>query len=138
MYNRETITHLTKLIGGNDESRQWLLKNNFTELVLLHYAIGGYDKALKELSDKKYYEVAAFAHALQGDVKAFHWLAENKKFIWAATLNVINKKKDAELWLRRYKLDYYVELAITIRNEIESADKGDIFAWFGRLIRKKH
>lgn len=47
-YSSETIKHLTKLIQGNEESRLWLQKNNFHELILLHYYLNGYEDSLKK------------------------------------------------------------------------------------------
>ena len=80
-YNKEEINHLIAFIKGNDESRAWLQKNNFPELILLHYAINGNEQALKELANKKHIELTAFAHAVLGDIRASNWLTKNNKLV---------------------------------------------------------
>ena len=54
MYSSESIRQLTKLILGEDSARAWLQKNNFPELILLHYSLEGNDVALRELTQKKH------------------------------------------------------------------------------------
>ena len=64
-YDKDAILHLSALIKGNDEARLWLIKNNYPELVLLHYFINGRDDALKNLNEKNHFEVSAFAESVR-------------------------------------------------------------------------
>lgn len=137
IYDKEAILHLTELIKGKDEARLWLIKNNYPELVLLHYSINGYDDALKKLIKNKHIEITAFAHAVRGDAKAFNWLAENKKFELAAAIQIIYKKKSAGMWLKKNKLDHYLILGETIRKRLEEEEKGDIFSFFMNPFKRK-
>lgn len=134
-YNKEVISRLTELIKGNDTARGWLQKNNFPELILLHYSFIGHDDALKKVSDKEHFDVVAFAHAVRGDKKALKWLLENKKTEWAATANLINQDKKAEAWLRNYKLYHYIELAKAIKENTDIVEDDDIFRTIARSFR---
>jgi hypothetical protein len=141
MYNAETIKHLTALIKGDDSSRAWLQKNNFPELILLHFALEGNEKAFHELKNKKHAELTAFSLVvLQDDKQAYNWLALNKHFLWAATARVTYKDKNAEAWLMRNHLPHYAELAKAILKNEESQQADDIFGLFRKFIgalRKK-
>jgi hypothetical protein len=136
-YEKDAILHLSELIKGNDESRLWLIKNNFPELVLLHYSINKRDDALKELMKKNYVEVTAFAQSIRGNARAFNWLAENKKFILAATVQVIYKKREAGIWLKKNKLDHYLILAETIRKRLDEEESGDVFSILNKIFKRK-
>ena len=136
-YEKDAILNLVALIKGNDDARLWLVKNNFPELVLLHYSIAGKDDALKELIKKKYVDITAFAHSVRGDSRAFNWLVENKKFIWAATIQVLYKKQAAILWLKKNKLDHYLLLAEAIQKWLDEENSGDIFSFFKNPFKRK-
>ena len=139
-YPKEAIRQLTSFIGGNDEGRAWLQKNNFPELILLHYSIDGNDQALKELARKKHIDLIAFVHAIQDDKQAFNWLAKNKKLVMAATVRVTYNDKNAEAWLMRHDLSQYVELGRAIRKNEENESADDVFGLMRKFInwfRKK-
>jgi hypothetical protein len=136
-YSKETIAHLTKLIQTGDEtSRLWLQKNNFPELILLHFALDGNENAFHELKNKKFAELTAFALVvLQDDKQAYKWLAENKHFLWAATARVTYKDKSAEAWLMASKLPHYVDLAKAILKNEENQQADDVLGLFRKFIR---
>lgn len=133
-YPKEAIQQLTSFIGGNDEGRAWLQKNNFPELILLHYSIEGNDQALQELTRKKHVELTAFVHAVLDDKRAFNWLAENKKFILAATVRVTYNDKNAEAWLMKNNLSHYVALGRAIKKNEANEAADDIFSLMRKFI----
>mgnify|MGYP001557905995 CR=1 FL=1 len=137
-YSPGAIIHLANLIKGNDASRLWLIKNNYPELVLLHYSINGRDDAMKELIKKKHVAITAFAHSIRGNARAFNWLAENKKFELAATIQVLYKKRNAWLWLKNNKLDHYLILADAIRKRLDEEESGDIFSFIMKPFKRRH
>ena len=134
-YNTETIRHLTKLILGDDASRIWLQKNNFPELIMLHFALKDNTKVLQELANKKHVELVFFAQAALDNKSAFNWLAKNKKFIWAATVRVVYKDKGAEAWLLRNHLSHFAELGKAILKNKEEDDSSDILGIFKKIIK---
>ena len=134
-YNAEPILHLARLIQGNAASHAWLHKNNFPELILLHFAIEGNDQAMRELIRNKQVELAAFAQAILDDKQAFNSLVKNKKIIWAATAKVAYKDRKAEAWLLRYNLPHYAELGRAIRKNLEDQSGGDILGMMKKLIK---
>ncbi len=127
LYEVEPIKHLTKLVSGQDDSRIWLKENNFSELILLHFALDGNEAALLELTKKKFVDLVAFTHAVLDDKHAFNWLGENKKYIWAATVRVTYKDPSAEAWLIRNKLTHFAELGKAILRNEENEQADDIF-----------
>ena len=133
-YSKEAIQHLTRLIKGENASREWLQKNNFPELILLHFALDGNDNAFHELKDRKYAELSAFALAILDDKRAFNWLAENKHFIWAATIRVTYRDPQAETWLMRNNLPHYADLGRAIRENEENAAADDVFGLMKKFI----
>jgi len=133
-YPKEAIQQLTSLIGGNDEGRAWLQKNNFPELILFHYAVDGNEQALLELTKKKYVDLIAFVHAIQDDKLAFNWLAKNKKIVMAATTRVTYNDKDAEAWLMRHNLPHYVELGRSIKKNEANEAADDVFGLMKKFI----
>jgi hypothetical protein len=147
-YSPEAILQLSRLIKGNTEALTWLQKNNFPELILLHYTLEGdtciekYEyrryEALKELIRLKQTVLVAFAKAMMGDNHAANWLVENKKYEWAAIVSIVNKKdKGAEAWLVKHKLTHFAELAKTLREKEEEMQEDDIFGLLKKLIPKR-
>ena len=133
-YTVKTIRHLTKLILGDDTSRDWLQKHNFPELILLHFSIEGNDEALKKLIQSKHVEIAAFAQAVLDDKQAFNALAKNKKYTWAATVKVAYKDKKAEEWLLRYDLAHYAALGRAIGQKLKEQSGNDTLGMMKKFI----
>jgi hypothetical protein len=136
-YTPETIRYFIQLMKGDDSARVWLQRNNFHELILLHFALEGKEEAMRELTKLKFVALVAFAHAIvNGDVHAANWLAENKKFEWAAVVRYVNKKdRNAEMWLLKHKLYHFAELARAIREKEEATQDDDILGLFRKFIQ---
>ena len=76
-YSDQVFTELLKLFRDDDvSSREWLLQNNYKELVEFHYAI-------------------------EGKEKSFEWLMENGHRILASTVDGLSGAEGAKIFLIR-------------------------------------
>jgi hypothetical protein len=92
---------------GEKQPTEWLLKNCPLLAVFCDLVVNGNNSAVKVLMAKKEFGLAAAANMYKGDDKA-------------------------EAWLRKHNLEYYVELAESIKYAMDNRKKGgDIFSLFG-------
>ncbi|MEO6902648.1 MAG: hypothetical protein ABI315_05790 [Bacteroidia bacterium] len=125
LYTKEVIDKTTTWIRGNNIAEQWLIGNNFEELVYLKDALSRNAKALEYLLIKKHVVLAAFVNAVWDDEKAFKLLMDQKAFHWAAVANYINGDVKAAAFLQKGNLTHYLELAKRIQEKIrKEGDEG--------------
>jgi hypothetical protein len=125
LYTKEVIDKTTSWISDNKLAEQWLLNNNFEELLQLKDALSRHAKALEYLLVKKHIVLAAFVNAVWDDQKAFKLLMDQQAFHWAATANYINGDVKAAAFLQKNKLAHYLELAKRIQEKIrKEGDEG--------------
>jgi hypothetical protein len=128
LYPKEVIQHLNAWMDGSGQSKRWLQEHNFEELVQLKDAVSRHSKPFEYLLVNKFLVLAAFVNAIWDDQTAFSLLMEQRAFHWAAMANFINGDDNAALFLRKNKLDHYLELAIKIQAKIRrEGDEGTNF-----------
>ncbi len=139
-YSTSTIDHFTRHVLRNTASFNWLMNNNYRELIMTLDAIRDDKKAFKLLMEGKQFILAAFVNAVWDDEKAFKFLMDAKAFEWAACANIINGDDKAEAFLKRINKESYVLLAHAIQMRIhEDGDRnvGPIGAFKNMLNFKK-
>lgn len=94
-YPAKIILAWSEAVKGNDQIRDWLMKNGYPEL-------------------------GVFTHALRNQDDARQWLFDHKHPQLMALINGAEGNPDALLWLRKYKLDVLEKVALVADND-ESA-----------------
>ncbi|MES2515105.1 MAG: hypothetical protein V4580_13220 [Bacteroidota bacterium] len=123
-YSTFAIEQFGKHIHGDVEAFNWLIENNYRELIATLDAIRDDKKAFQFLIEGKFFELAAFANSIWDDSKAFKFLIDQKAFDWAACANFINGDDKAEEALRRSGKAHFVALAHAILGRIhEDGDR---------------
>jgi hypothetical protein len=118
-YSAYAIDQFTKHVLLNDAAASnWLMENNYRELIAVIDAIRDDKAAFDYLIKGKHFELAAFVNAIWDDSKAFKFLIDNKAFDWAACANIINGDEKAEAALLRYNKKHFVQLAHAIQGRI--------------------
>ena len=123
-YPTIAIENFGKHIHGDIVAFNWLIENNYHELIATLDAIRDDKKAFKFLIDGKHFELAAFVNAIWDDTKAFKFLIDTKAFDWAACANFINGDDKAEQALNAAGKHYFVAVAHAILGRIhEDGDR---------------
>jgi hypothetical protein len=123
-YPKEAIEHFTKYVLGETPSFNWLMNNNYRELIATLDAVRDDKKAFEYLMTNKHLILAAFVNAIWDDDKAFAFMMKAKAFEWAACANIVNGDDKAEDFLKKAKLDNYILLAHAIQMRIhEDGDR---------------
>lgn len=123
-YSTFVIEQFGKHVHGHVEAFNWLINNNYPELVATLDAIRDDKKAFQYLINGKHFELAAFVNAIWDDAKAFKFLIEVKAFDWAACANFINGDDKAEQALKATGKMHFVALAHAILGRIhEDGDR---------------
>lgn len=117
-YSTYAIEQFASHVQGDVAAFNWLINNNYRELVAVLDAIRDDKKAFKFLTESKHFELAAFVNAIWDDEKAFRFLIDRKAFDWAATANMINGDDSAETALKRAGKEHYVALGKAILGRI--------------------
>ena len=117
-YPAIAIEHFTKHVLGETASFNWLMNNNYRELIATLDAIRDDKKAFEYLMSGKFVVLAAFVNAIWDDEGAFQFLMKAKAFEWAAAANIINGDSKAEEFLKRIKKEQFVLLAHAIQMRI--------------------
>src|ERR1043166_9659819 len=105
-YSREAIDMTRALVNGDKRAKQWLENNHLEELVQLNDAVSRHAHAFEYLLVNKFVILAAFVNAVWEDKKAFALLMEQRAFHWAAMANFINGDENAEVFLRKNRMDH--------------------------------
>lgn len=123
-YSTFVLEQFGKHIHGDIQSFNWLIDNNYRELVATLDAIRDDKNAFKYLIEGKHFELAAFVNAIWDDSKAFKFLIDRKAFDWAACANFINGDDKAEAALIRAGKPHFVAIAHAILGRIhEDGDR---------------
>ncbi len=123
-YSAFAIEQFTKYINNETEAFNWLVENNYRELIATLDAIRDDKNAFKFLIESKYFILAAFSNAIWDDEKAFKFLIDQKAFDWAAAANMINGDEKAEMALNTHGKKHYAAMAHAIQARIrEDGDR---------------
>ncbi|MGZ3932566.1 MAG: hypothetical protein ACXVP0_14895 [Bacteroidia bacterium] len=128
-YSAYAIEMFTKHVFNDSEAFNWLVENNYRELIATLDAIRDDKNAFKFLIESKQFELAAFVNAIWDDQKAFRFLIDRKAFDWAACANVINGDDKAEEALKRAGKEQYAYLAKAILGRIHEDGDRNISGW---------
>ena len=117
-YSAYAIEQFCAHIQNDVAAFNWLVDNNYRELIAVIDAIRDDKKAFKFLIDSKQFVLAAFVNAIWDDQKAFKFLIDAKAFDWAACANMINGDDKAEEALRAAGKVHFVALGKSILGKI--------------------
>lgn len=125
-YSKESIRKLTECIVKSSQAYNWLIDNNYRELIALSNAINGNKAESRWLMENKFVHLAAFANAMLGDKNAFEWLHKSRIILWAATASIIlNDDKQAYVLLKTKGYDHFLLLAQIIKKKLDIESMGD-------------
>ena len=123
-YSTHAIDMFTRHVLNDTPGSNWLVANNYQELIAVIDAIRDDKKAFKYLIANKHFELAAFVNAIWEDEKAFQFLIKQKAFDWAASANMICGDDKAEAALERAGKKHFVMMANAIQSRIrEDGDR---------------
>ncbi len=123
-YSTYAIEQLCSHIQGDVAAFNWLVNNDYKELLAVLDAIRDDKKAFKFLIESKQFVLAAFVNAIWDDAKAFKFLIDAKAFDWAACANIVNGDDKAEEALARAGKHHFIALAKAILGRIhEDGDR---------------
>lgn len=117
-YSKEAIEKFTEHVKEKAEGFNYLLENNYRELLATLDAIRGDKGAFAFLMKTKQFELAAFANAIWEDASAFKLLMDKKVYEWAAVANIVNGDEKAVLFLKKLGKEHYINLAMAIQARI--------------------
>lgn len=112
-YTVEDIRALSKWINNDTKAFNYLMEKGYRELVLIKESLEGRDEVEKWLFENNHKILASFLDAVSGNLSAAKFLVKNEPIL-AATAGMVNGDKMAEAWLRKNKLDHFVELGKAI------------------------
>lgn len=128
-YSNYAIDQFTRYVLHDTAGFNWLMDNNYRELMITLDAIRDDKKAFKYLMANKHYILAAFVNAIWEDQKAFKLLMDAKAFEWAACANIINGDDKAEEFLKKTGKESYVLLAHAIQSRIHEDGDRNVSPW---------
>ncbi|GIV29761.1 MAG: hypothetical protein KatS3mg028_0827 [Bacteroidia bacterium] len=140
-YPKEAIEKFTQHVYNDTAAFNWLILNNYKELIATLDAIRDDKKAFNYLIKAKHYHLAAFVNAVWDDEEAMEFLIKIKQPDWAACAKIIDGDEQAEKVLLKLNKKHFVDLAYAIQSRIrEDGDRfiSPIHAFTSILNIKKH
>lgn len=123
-YPKEAIEKFTQHVYTDTTAFNWLILNNFKELIATLDAIRDDKNAFQYLIKSKHYHLAAFVNAVWDDDEAFDFLIKVNQPDWAACARIIDGDEKAEEVLLKLNKKHFVDLAYAIQSRIrEDGDK---------------
>lgn len=124
-YPKEVIEKFTQHVYNDTAAFNWLILNNYKELIATLDAIRDDKKAFEFLIKSKHYHLAAFVNAVWDDESAMEFLIKIKQPDWAACAKIIDGDEKAEQVLLKLNKKHFVDLAHAIQSRIQ--EDGDRF-----------
>ncbi|MCX7729391.1 MAG: hypothetical protein N2203_07970 [Bacteroidia bacterium] len=124
-YPKEIIEKFTQYVYNDTAAFNFLLLNNYKELIATLDAIRDDKYAFEYLIKSKHYHLAAFVNAVWDDEEAFHFLVQINQPDWAACAKIIDGDEKAEKVLLQLNKKHFVDLAYAIQSRIR--EDGDRF-----------
>ncbi len=140
-YSPETIVKFTAYVYNDTTAFNWLVLNNYKELLAVLDAIRDDKNAFRFLITHKHYHLAAFVNAVWEDDKAFEFLFKTKQADWAACAKIIDGDNKAEEILLKLNKKHFIDLAYAIQSRIrEDGDRfvSPVYAFRNLFNFKKH
>jgi hypothetical protein len=128
-YSTHAIDQLTRHCLKDTAAFNWLMNNNYQELLAVLDAVRDDKAAFKYLIENKHVLLAAFVNSIWDDEKAFKFLLDAKAFDWAACANIINGDEKAEEALNRSGKKHFVLLAHAIQSRIHEDGDRNMSPW---------
>lgn len=123
-YSKEVIEKFTQHVCNDTAAFNWLVLNNYRELIATLDAIRDDKNAFDYLIKSKHYHLAAFVNAVWDDEEAMNFLIKIKQPDWAACAKIIDGDEKAEEILLKLDKKHFVNLAHAIQARIrEDGDK---------------
>lgn len=128
-YSAYAIDQFTRHVLNDTPASNWLIENDYRELIAVLDAVRDDKYAFKYLIDGKHFVLAAFVNTIWEDSKAFKFLIDNKQFDWAACANIINGDEKAEQALLKHNKKHFVMLAHAIQSRIREDGDRNVSPW---------
>jgi hypothetical protein len=127
-YHPKIILAWAKGLEGNSELLNYLLENDYKELVMATHAIRLKDKARDWLMENGYPHLMAMINASEGNKQALNWLLKNNFLLFYHMALAIDGDSDGFKWINQNSTQEFFLLARTIKDvkdEIE-AEHNDV------------
>lgn len=128
-YSEKILVAWAECISGNEEIRDWLMKNGYPELGLFRFALF-FDKKSCAWLFKNAPHLLATINAIEGKKPAISWLERNNyKLLLRIAKAADNDKEEMNWLLKNDPLFAAIASRIkTVKNEIEEANN-DVHRW---------
>jgi hypothetical protein len=131
-YPEDALLRMKAYLESDKAALDWLLANNYKELVATIDAIKGSDAAEQWLEENKHIVLLAFTKAVWDDEGAFVFLMKHRFYDWAAMANIVNGDQQAYDIFFKLRKKVKLELAIELRNvKRDAQNRGSLL--FGSL-----
>lgn len=128
-YSAYAIEQFARHVFNETPASNWLVENNYKELIAVLDAVRDDKNAFRYLIDGKFFELAAFVNAIWDDEKAFQFLIDKKAFDWAACANIINGDEKVIPLLLKNNKNHFVQLAYAIQQRIREDGDRNVSPW---------
>ncbi|HLV40874.1 MAG TPA: hypothetical protein VKY37_01250 [Brumimicrobium sp.] len=122
-YHPKIILAWAKGIEGNTELLNYLLDNDYKELVMAAHAIQLKDKARDWLMENGYPHVMAMINAAEGNKQALQWLRMNNFLLFYNMALAIDGEDEGFKWINRNSTQeffYLTRIIKDVKDEIEA------------------
>ncbi len=127
-YSNETFEHLVLLVRKDDEfNREWLINNDYRELVEFWDAIDGMENSFKWLLENNYRQLAATVDAYNGNDKAKLFLIKSGNRELAAFISACDGNQSAISYLSKTNNKGWLLLAKEIFDKEAKKEKKGIW-----------
>jgi hypothetical protein len=131
-YPEDALVRMKEYANGDKAAAEWLMQNNYKELIATIDCIGGSDAAEDWLEKNKHIMLLAFTNAVWDDSSAFGFLMKHQFIDWAAIANIVNGDEKAYEIFIKLRKKVKLELALAIKSlKNDKQNRGSLL--FGAL-----
>jgi hypothetical protein len=123
-YHPKIILAWAKGIEGNSELLNYLLDNDYKELVMAAHAIRLKDKARDWLMENGYPHVMAMINASEGNKQALNWLLKNNFLLFYNMALAIDDDASGFKWINQNSTQEYFYLTRIIKDVKDEIEEG--------------
>ena len=124
-YHPKIILAWAKGIEGHSELLNYLLENDYKELVMATHAIRLKDKARTWLMKNGYPHVMAMINAAEGNKQALRWLEVNNFMLFHNMALAIDGDDEGFRWLNQNSTQEYFYLTRIIKDVKDKIEEGN-------------